>query len=82
LDLRNLAADSLSIWIITPQTARPRPWGDSTSACPRFDPSIGYTGGGHTYPDYAARLKAAGANFVCDDWHEISRQLSGLGVPA
>ncbi len=44
--------------------------------------AIGYTGGGHTYAEHAARLKAAGADFVCADWHEISRQLAGLGVPA
>ncbi|TPN62176.1 HAD family phosphatase [Mesorhizobium sp. B1-1-1] len=44
--------------------------------------AIGYTGGGHTYPEHGARLKAAGADFVCTDWQEISRQLSGLGVPA
>ena len=29
----------------------------------------------------AARLTAAGADFVCADWQEISRQLSELGVP-
>jgi HAD superfamily hydrolase (TIGR01509 family) len=44
--------------------------------------AIGYIGGGHTYADHGARLTAAGADFVCADWHEISRQLSGLGVPA
>ncbi|TPL87220.1 HAD family phosphatase [Mesorhizobium sp. B2-3-12] len=44
--------------------------------------AIGYTGGGHTYPEHAARLMAAGADFVCADWHEVSRQLVGLGVPA
>ncbi|QPC90620.1 HAD family phosphatase [Mesorhizobium sp. INR15] len=44
--------------------------------------AIGYTGGGHTYAEHAARLRAAGANFVCADWQEVSRQLSGLGVPA
>ncbi|MGY3327148.1 hypothetical protein ACVILI_000165 [Mesorhizobium sp. USDA 4775] len=27
-------------------------------------------------------LTAAGADFVCADWQEISRQLSLLGVPA
>jgi len=44
--------------------------------------AIGYTGGGHTYPEHAARLKAAGADYVCADWQEVSRQLAGLGVPA
>ncbi|RWC29058.1 HAD family phosphatase [Mesorhizobium sp.] len=44
--------------------------------------AIGYTGGGHTYAEHAARLTAAGADFVCADWHEVSRQLAGLGVPA
>ncbi|MFD2053518.1 HAD family hydrolase [Mesorhizobium calcicola] len=44
--------------------------------------AIGYTGGGHTYAEHGARLTAAGADFVCADWHEISRQLSELGVPA
>ncbi|RWO94038.1 MAG: HAD family phosphatase, partial [Mesorhizobium sp.] len=24
----------------------------------------------------------AGADFVCADWQEVSRQLAGLGVPA
>ncbi|TPN49266.1 MULTISPECIES: HAD family phosphatase [unclassified Mesorhizobium] len=44
--------------------------------------AIGYTGGGHTYAEHGARLMAAGADFVCADWQEVSRQLSGLGVPA
>ncbi|MER8981595.1 HAD family phosphatase [Mesorhizobium sp. M0870] len=44
--------------------------------------AIGYTGGGHTYAEHAARLTAAGADFVCADWQEVNRQLSGLGVPA
>jgi len=44
--------------------------------------AIGYTGGGHTYPEHGARLKAAGADFVCADWHEVGRQLAELGVPA
>ncbi|TPM98279.1 HAD family phosphatase [Mesorhizobium sp. B2-1-3A] len=44
--------------------------------------AIGYTGGGHTYAEHAARLTAAGADFVCADWHEVSRQLSKFGVPA
>jgi HAD superfamily hydrolase (TIGR01509 family) len=44
--------------------------------------AIGYTGGGHTYVEHAARLTAAGADFVCANWQEVSRQLSGLGVPA
>ena len=44
--------------------------------------AIGYIGGGHTYPEHAARLKAAGADYVCADWQEVSRQLAGLGVPA
>ncbi|MER9307333.1 HAD family phosphatase [Mesorhizobium sp. M0293] len=44
--------------------------------------AIGYTGGGHTYAEHCARLTAAGANFVCGDWQEVSRQLAGLGVPA
>ncbi|MGX7875233.1 HAD family hydrolase [Mesorhizobium sp. ORM6] len=44
--------------------------------------AIGYTGGGHTYAEHSARLTAAGADCVCADWHEVSRQLSGLGVPA
>ncbi|TGS10497.1 HAD family phosphatase, partial [Mesorhizobium sp. M1C.F.Ca.ET.187.01.1.1] len=44
--------------------------------------AVGYTGGGHTYAEHAARLMAAGADFVCADWSEVSRQLSGLGVPA
>ena len=44
--------------------------------------AIGYTGGGHTYAGHAARLTAAGADFVCADWHDVSRQLSRLGVPA
>ncbi|TGS15150.1 HAD family phosphatase [Mesorhizobium sp. M2E.F.Ca.ET.209.01.1.1] len=44
--------------------------------------AIGYTGGGHTYPEHGTRLKAAGADFVCADWHEVGRQLAELGVPA
>ena len=44
--------------------------------------AIGYIGGGHTYPEHAARLTSAGADFVCADWQEVSRQLAGLGVPA
>lgn len=44
--------------------------------------AIGYTGGGHTYAGHGARLTAAGADFVCADWHDVSRQLSRLGVPA
>ncbi|WP_027143560.1 HAD family phosphatase [Mesorhizobium sp. WSM3626] len=44
--------------------------------------AIGYIGGGHTYAEHGARLTAAGADFICADWHEVSRQLSGLGVPA
>lgn len=44
--------------------------------------AIGYTGGGHTYAEHSARLTAAGADLVCSDWHEISRQLAGFGVPA
>jgi beta-phosphoglucomutase-like phosphatase (HAD superfamily) len=44
--------------------------------------AIGYTGGSHTYAEHAARLTAAGADFVCADWHEVGRQLAGLGVPA
>jgi len=44
--------------------------------------AIGYTGGGHTYPEHGARLTAAGADFVCGDWQEVSRQLAELGVPA
>jgi HAD superfamily hydrolase (TIGR01509 family) len=44
--------------------------------------AIGYTGGGHTYAEHSARLTAAGADFVCADWHDVSRQLSRLGVPA
>ncbi|UVK42054.1 HAD family phosphatase [Mesorhizobium sp. AR07] len=44
--------------------------------------AIGYIGGGHTYPEHGARLAGAGANFVCADWQEVSRQLAGLGVPA
>ncbi|MEI9417938.1 HAD family hydrolase [Mesorhizobium sp. Cs1321R2N1] len=44
--------------------------------------AVGYTGGGHTYAEHAARLTAAGADFICADWHEVSRQLSGLGVSA
>ncbi|TPL90059.1 HAD family phosphatase [Mesorhizobium sp. B2-3-13] len=44
--------------------------------------AIGYTGGGHTYAEHAARLTAAGADFICADWNEVSRQLSGLGVSA
>ena len=44
--------------------------------------AIGYTGGGHTYAGHGARLTAAGADFVCADWQEVSRQLAGLGVPA
>lgn len=44
--------------------------------------AIGYTGGGHTYREHGARLTAAGADFVCADWQEVSRQLAGLGVPA
>ncbi|MER8752929.1 HAD family phosphatase [Mesorhizobium sp. M1050] len=44
--------------------------------------AIGYTGGGHTYTEHSARLTAAGADLVCADWHEVSRQLAGFGVPA
>ena len=44
--------------------------------------AIGYTGGGHTYPEHGTRLKAAGADFICADWHEVGRQLAELGVPA
>ncbi|PWJ87158.1 HAD superfamily hydrolase (TIGR01509 family) [Mesorhizobium loti] len=44
--------------------------------------AIGYTGGGHTYREHGARLTAAGADFICADWQEVSRQLAGLGVPA
>ncbi|WP_136620405.1 MULTISPECIES: HAD family hydrolase [Mesorhizobium] len=44
--------------------------------------AIGYTGGGHTYREHGARLTAAGADFVCADWLEVSRQLAGLGIPA
>ncbi|WP_420107569.1 HAD-IA family hydrolase [Mesorhizobium qingshengii] len=44
--------------------------------------AIGYTSGSHTYAEHAARLTAAGADFVCADWHEVGRQLAGLGVPA
>ncbi|MEI9420237.1 HAD family phosphatase [Mesorhizobium sp. Cs1299R1N1] len=44
--------------------------------------AIGYIGGGHTYAEHAARLTAAGADFICADWHEVSRQLARLGVPA
>ncbi|TIP32069.1 MAG: HAD family phosphatase, partial [Mesorhizobium sp.] len=44
--------------------------------------AIGYTGGGHTYPEHGARLKAAGADIICADWHEVARQLAELGVPA
>ncbi|MER9643010.1 HAD family phosphatase [Mesorhizobium sp. M0239] len=44
--------------------------------------AIGYTGGGHTYAEHAARLTAAGADFVCADWKEVSRQLARFGVPA
>ncbi|WP_296741226.1 HAD family phosphatase [Mesorhizobium sp.] len=44
--------------------------------------AIGYTGGGHSYPEHAARLTAAGADFVCADWLEVSRQLAELGEPA
>ena len=44
--------------------------------------AIGYTGGGHTYAEHAARLMAAGADFVCADWQEVSRQLARFGVPA
>ncbi|ARP63260.1 HAD family hydrolase [Mesorhizobium sp. WSM1497] len=44
--------------------------------------AIGYTGGGHTYAEHAARLTAAGADFVCADWQEVSRQLARFGVPA
>ena len=39
--------------------------------------AIGYTGGGHTYAEHGARLTAARAR-----WQEVSRQLTGLGVPA
>ncbi|WP_172348301.1 MULTISPECIES: hypothetical protein [unclassified Mesorhizobium] len=31
---------------------------------------------------HGARLTAAGTDFVCSNWHGISRQLSRLGVPA
>ena len=44
--------------------------------------AIGYTGGGHTYAEHGARLTAAGAAAICPDWHEVSRHLAGLGVPA
>jgi HAD superfamily hydrolase (TIGR01509 family) len=44
--------------------------------------AIGYIGGGHTYTEHAARLMAAGADFVCADWQDVSRQLAELGVPA
>ena len=44
--------------------------------------AIGYTGGGHTYAEHAARLTAAGADFVCADWQEVSRQLVEIGVLA
>ncbi|MBN9255489.1 MULTISPECIES: HAD family phosphatase [unclassified Mesorhizobium] len=44
--------------------------------------AIGYTGGGHTYPEHGSRLTAAGAATICADWQEIERYLASLGVDA
>jgi len=44
--------------------------------------AIGYTGGGHTYPEHAARLTAAGASVICSNWQEVSLQLAEIGIPA
>ncbi len=44
--------------------------------------AIGYTGGGHTYPDHAQVLLSRGADVVCADWSEIDRQLTTLGFRA
>jgi HAD superfamily hydrolase (TIGR01509 family) len=41
--------------------------------------AIGYTGGGHTYPEHGARLTACGAAAICADWNEIGLQLARLG---
>jgi HAD superfamily hydrolase (TIGR01509 family) len=41
--------------------------------------AIGYTGGGHTYPEHGARLSACGASAICADWNEVGRQLAALG---
>jgi HAD superfamily hydrolase (TIGR01509 family) len=40
---------------------------------------IGYTGGGHTYPEHGARLTACGAAAVCADWKEVGRELAMRG---
>lgn len=44
--------------------------------------AIGYTGGGHTYPEHATTLRSRGADAICADWNEVGRQLSGLGFKA
>ena len=41
--------------------------------------AIGYTGGGHTYPEHGARLSACGAAAICADWNEVGRQLAMRG---
>ncbi len=44
--------------------------------------AIGYTGGGHTYPEHGARLASAGASQICVDWQSVGRQISDLSLPA
>jgi hypothetical protein len=41
--------------------------------------AIGYTGGGHTYLEHAARLTAAGADFVCADCMTSAGNCRGSG---
>lgn len=41
--------------------------------------AIGYTGGGHTYPEHGARLSACGAAAICANWDEVGRELAMRG---
>jgi beta-phosphoglucomutase-like phosphatase (HAD superfamily) len=41
--------------------------------------AIGYTGGGHTYPEHGARLTDCGAAAICANWNEVGLRLTKLG---
>ncbi|MGB6118969.1 MAG: HAD family phosphatase [Mesorhizobium sp.] len=41
--------------------------------------AIGYTGGGHTWPEHGDTLAKAGADAVCANWDEVSEELNKRG---
>ncbi len=44
--------------------------------------AIGFTGGSHSFPGHAEKLKAAGAHATCASWTEVEKELTARGFIA